>query len=293
MAHELSLERAATTTAPAGGALPDTAAPDETGLDHAWEAARRRDLRRRWLLPLAGGISLLGVWWALVAGLHVRPFIAPSPDVVAITFYDKFGMLMTNLGPTALEAVCGFLLGNAAAIVTATVFVHRKGAEQAFFPIAVLINSIPVVAKAPILILLLGNGLSPKIAIAAIICFFPTLVNMVRGLEAVSPQAMELMHILSATKQEVFFRLRLPASLPYLFSALKIAASTATIGAIVGEWIGSQIGIGALIIQATYNFDSALLYAAVLCGSLFSVSFFLVIRLAERLVVRWESAAAA
>ena len=188
--------------------------------------------------------------------------------------------------------MCGFLLGNIAAIAIATVFVHRKSVEQAFFPIAVLIHSIPVVATAPILVLLMGNGLAPKVAIAAIICFFPTLVNMVRGLELVSPQSMELMHVLSATRRQVFFKLRVPTSLPFLFSALRIAASTATVGAIVGEWIGSQVGIGALIIQATYNFDSALLYATVLCGSCFSVAFFLLIRTIERLVVRWDAGVA-
>ena len=257
--------------------------------DAAWLAARRRDAWRRRLLPLVGGGALLFVWWALVEILQVKPFIAPSPQVVAYTFYAKFGMLMANLKLTAFEAFCGFMLGNLAAIATATVFVHRKSVEQAFFPIAVLINSIPIVAKAPILVLLLGNGMEPKIAISAIICFFPTLVNMVRGLEAVSAQSMELMHVLSATMTEIFFKLRLQTSLPFLFSALKIAASTATVGAIVGEWIGSQEGIGALIIQATYNFDSALLYATVLCGSIFSVSFFLLIRVVERLVVRWDA----
>jgi NitT/TauT family transport system permease protein len=268
----------------------DVAAPLalDAAPDAAWIAAQRRERWQRRLLPVAGGVALLLVWWALIAVLHVRPFIAPSPGVVAATLYEKFGMLMANLGPTALEALCGFALGNTAAIAIATVFVHRKGLEQAFFPIAVLIHSIPVVATAPILVLLMGNGLAPKMSIAAIICFFPTLVNMVRGLESVSPQSMELMHVLSATPREIFFKLRVPTSLPYLFSALRIATSTATVGAIVGEWIGSQVGIGALIIQATYNFDSALLYATVLCGSLFSVAFFQWIRLIERLVVRWD-----
>jgi NitT/TauT family transport system permease protein len=121
------------------------------------------------------------------------------------------------------------------------------------------------------------------------VCFFPTLVNMVRGLESVNPQAIELMRILSASQREVFFKIRIHNSLPYLFSALKIAASTAVIGAIVGEWIGSTEGIGALIIQATYNFDSALLYATVIVGSSFSVLFFLAISMAERLVVRWHA----
>jgi len=269
------------------GATPGDAAA-ENDLDVIWQAAQRRRRLRRRVMPLVGGGALLFIWWALIAVFHVRPFIAPSPEVVAVTVYQKFGMLMANLLPTAIEAVCGFLLGNLSAITVATVFVHRKTMEEAFFPIAVLVNSIPVVAKAPILILLLGNGLSPKIAIAAIVCFFPTLVNMVRGLEAVSPQAMELMHVLSASKREIFVKLRLPTSVPYLFSALKIAASMSVVGAIVGVWIGSQEGIGALIIQATYNFDSALLYATVLCGSCFSVLFFLVIRLLERVAISWQ-----
>jgi len=261
-------------------------------IDSAWLAARRRRRWRRRVMPLLGGAALLALWWGLVVGFHVRPFIAPSPVAVAMTLYQKFAVLMTNLLPTAIEAVAGFLVGNIAAIAIATLFVHRKAMEQAFFPIVVLIHSIPVVAMAPILVLLMGNGLAPKIAIAAIICFFPTLVNMARGLEAVSPQAMELMHVLSANRWEVFVKLRLPTSVPFLFSALKIAASGAAIGAIVGEWIGSQVGIGALIIQATYNFDSALLYATVLVGSCFSVLFFLTILLIERIVIRWQPDAA-
>lgn len=254
-------------------------------------AARQRSARlRRRLLPVIGVASLIALWALLVYVLKVPPFVAPSPQLVATTLVTKFGVLMTNLLPTATEAILGFLIGNVAAIIIATVFVHKKSLEQAFFPVVVLINTIPVVAKAPILVLLLGNGMEPKIAIAALICFFPTLVNMVRGLESVNPQALELMRVLSASKTETFFKLRLLNALPYLFSALKIAASTAVIGAIVGEWIGSTTGIGALIIQSTYNFDSAMLYATVIVGSAFSVLFFLAIVLIEQLVVRWQPA---
>jgi len=250
------------------------------------DQARLR-LKRR-LLPIAGIVGFILFWAALVYGLHVPPFVAPSPAAVVETLVVNLPKLMENLLPTAIEAVSGFLIGNLAAIVLATVFVHQKSLQEAFFPIVVLINTIPVVAKAPILGLLLGNGMEPKIAIAALICFFPTLVNMVRGLESVNPQAMELMRVLSASKAEVFFKLRLQNSLPYLFSALKIAASTAVIGAIVGEWIGSVTGIGALIIQAMYAFDSAMLYATVVVGSTFSVCFFLLISMIERLMVRWQ-----
>jgi NitT/TauT family transport system permease protein len=262
--------------------------PDVAEAEAAFHATRRWLHWRRRILPLAGIAALLITWALLVYVLEVPPFVAPSPQMVALTLYNKFGMLMSNLWPTAVQAILGFLLGNLVAIIIATVFVHKKSMEEAFFPIVVLINTIPVVAKAPILVLLMGNGMEPKIAIAALICFFPTLVNMVRGLENVNPQAMELMRVLSASKREVFFKLRLLNSLPYLFSALKIAASTAVIGSIVGEWIGSTVGIGALIIQATYNFDSALLYATVIVGSSFSVLFFLAIVAIERLVVRWQ-----
>ena len=247
---------------------------------------RQRARLRRKIMPFLGVSFVLLLWAALVYWLKVPPFIAPSPQMVAVTLWDKAGLLWSNLIPTMFESVTGFLLGNLSAIIIATVFVHKKTLEEAFFPVVVVINTIPVVAKAPILVLLLGNGMEPKIAIAALICFFPTLVNMVRGLESVNPQAVELMRVLSASKREVFFKLRLPHSLPYLFSALKIAASTAVIGAIVGEWIGSTLGIGALIIQATYAFDSALLYATVIVGSCFSMSFFLLISLIERLVLR-------
>ena len=234
--------------------------------EEAFRAEQAKARLRRRLLPAAGILALITTWAALVYVLKVPTFVAPSPQLVAATLVSKFGILMTNLLPTAIEAISGFLLGNMAAIIIATVFVHKKSMEQAFFPVVVLINTIPVVAKAPILVLLLGNGMEPKIAIAALICFFPTLVNMVRGLESVNPQSLELMKVLSASKREIFFKLRMPNALPYLFSALKIAASTAVIGAIVGEWIGSTTGIGALIIQSTYNFDSAMLYATVIMG---------------------------
>ena len=260
--------------------------------EEAFAAKQRRETWKRRTLPAIGVISLILAWAAIVYVFKVPPFVAPSPQLVATTLVAKFGILMSNLLPTAIEAILGFLIGNLSAILIATAFVHKKSLEQAFFPVVVLINTIPVVAKAPILVLLLGNGMEPKIAIAALICFFPTLVNMVRGLESVNPQALELMKVLSASKTETFFKLRLPNALPYLFSALKIAASTAVIGAIVGEWIGSTTGIGALIIQSTYNFDSAMLYATVIIGSAFSVAFFLIITLIERLVVRWRPAAA-
>ncbi len=253
-------------------------------------ANKRHLARRRRVLPVAAFVLFVVLWWGAVAFFDIKPFIAPSPVAVAEELYQRFGSLMENLLPTATEAVLGFLLGNSAAISLATLFVWRKTVEEALFPIAVMVNTIPVVAKAPILVLLLGNGIEPKIAIAAIICFFPTLVNMTRGLRDVRPEQLELMRILSATGLEVFFRIRVPNALPALFSSLKIASSTAVIGAIIAEWIGTTKGIGALIVQSTYNYDSALLYATIVVGSTFSALFFGVVSLAERFMLKWNVA---
>ena len=262
--------------------------PDLDAEEARWRAAQRRERRRRRVLPVLGIVGLLALWWAVVAVFDVKPFIAPTPGAVAQTLWNKRAVLLGNLVPTATEALSGFLLGNLVAIGVATVFVHNRRLQEIFFPVVVMFNSIPVVAKAPILVLIMGNGVSPKIAIAALVCFFPTLVNSVRGLEAVNPQALELMRVLSASRREVFFKLRVYAALPYLFSALRIAASMSVIGAVVGEWIGATQGIGAMIIQATYNFDSALLYAAITMSACLSGCFFMVIVALERMIIRWH-----
>ncbi len=265
---------------------------DDNEAQAVYLAAKRRLMWRRRLLPVAAFLTLLVLWEVGVRIFDVKPFIAPAPSAIFAVLVNKFPMLMQNLMPTAIEAVLGFAIGNVTAILIATAFAYKQSIEEAFFPIAVMINTIPVVAKAPILVLLLGNGMEPKIAIAALICFFPTLVNMTRGLRDVNPQQLELMHVLSASPREVFVKVRFKNAMPYLFSALKIAASTAVIGAIVGEWIGSTVGIGALIIQATYNFDSPLLYATIVVGSVFSATFFGIISWLERYFLTWNAAGA-
>lgn len=267
-------------------------APDletEANLEYKeWAMRRRRQHWRSRILPALGIIGLILGWWAIVKFLGVKPFVAPSPWVVVDTLWLKREVLLNNLIPTATEAAAGFVIGNFVAILVATLFVHNKTLQEIFFPVVLMFNAIPVVAKAPILVLIMGNGMEPKVTIAALVCFFPTLVNTVRGLESVNPRAIELMRVLSASKTEIFFRLRLFCALPYLFSALRIAASMCVIGAVVGEWVGANVGVGAMIIQATFNFDSALLYAAILMSASLSGIFFLLVALVERCVIRWQ-----
>jgi NitT/TauT family transport system permease protein len=244
------------------------------------------------LAPWIAAAGLLVAWQVGVTVFEVPEYIAPTPVGVAKTFVQWAPVLLENFIPTLIESVAGFVIGNLVAILLSISFVHSALAERAFYPIAVFVKSIPILAIAPILVLILGTGYAPKIAIAALICFFPTLVNMVRGLKAVSPQELELMRMLSASKSEIFWKLRVYRSLPYLFAALKIAATSCVIGAIVGEWIGSNRGLGALIIDATFNYRSALLYATIFLSSGLAVALFALVGLLERLTIKWDAESA-
>ncbi len=256
------------------------------------DGSRKMDLPRKLLqqywLPLLT-ITMIFVLWELgIKIFGVPEYIAPAPSAVFDTLVEERGLLFRNFLPTLFESLAGFIVGNFIAIVLAITFVHSKMFEKAFFPIAVFVNTIPILAVAPILVLIFGNGIIAKVVIAALICFFPTLVNMVRGLESVDAQMVELGRILSASKSEFFWKIRLQSSLPFLFSALKIASTTCVIGAIVGEWVGADVGLGSLIIEATFNFRSPLLYATVIVSSGLAVFLFTAVTIAERLIVKWK-----
>ncbi|MBN9216504.1 MAG: ABC transporter permease [Mesorhizobium sp.] len=238
-------------------------------------------------LPVLGAASILLAWQYLLPLLGVPAYIVPTPTAISGVFQKNFALLMDNLRPTLIEALAGFVIGNLAAVLLAVLFVHSRILQAAYFPIVLFFNTIPILALSPIIILIFGLGMTPKIVIAAVICFFPTLVNMIRGLDSASDNEHELFRVLSATRWEIFWSLRLPRALPMLFSSLRIASATAVIGAIVGEWIGSDKGLGALIIQATFNYQSDRLYAAIVLSSCLSIALFCVVVLAERRAIKY------
>jgi NitT/TauT family transport system permease protein len=238
-------------------------------------------------LPVLGAASILLAWQYLLPLLGVPAYIVPTPTAIFGVFQKNFSLLIDNLRPTLIEALAGFVIGNLAAVLLAVLFVHGRVLQAAYFPIVLFFNTIPILALSPIIILIFGLGMTPKIVIAAVICFFPTLVNMIRGLDSASDNEHELFRVLSATRSEIFWSLRLPRALPMLFSSLRIASATAVIGAIVGEWIGSDKGLGALIIQATFNYQSDRLYAAIVLSSSLSIALFCIVVLVERRIIKY------
>jgi len=248
----------------------------------------RAVLIRRLLLPLVVIVGLVIVWDLAIRVFAVPPYVVPTPASVGQALVKERARLLDNAIPTIVESLGGFALGNLVAIAAALAFVHSKVLERALYPVAVAVRTLPIVAIAPILVLLLGNGYAPKVAIAALITFFPTLVNMVEGLESADVQAMELMHVLSASKTEIVRYVRWPSSLPYLFSAMRIASTSSVLGALVAEWIGTNKGLGYLIVLTTYDFRTALLYAAMVVTSAIALLFFFLVSILEWLLVRWE-----
>jgi NitT/TauT family transport system permease protein len=197
---------------------------------------------------------------------------------------------------TGREAALGFLFGGLFGLALAAVFVHSKLAERAFMPYIVASQTIPILALAPLIAFAFGNGLVGIVIVASYLTFFPVTIAQLRGLTSPDPRALELMRSCAASRWTIFWKLRMPASLPYLFAALKIAATASIVGAIVGEGNpgGSQFGLGRAILNFNEQYGSSpeKLWAAILASAMLGLAFFLAIRIAELVVLRGRPNAA-
>jgi NitT/TauT family transport system permease protein len=242
-----------------------------------------------WAAALLGIVAVLAAWEAAVTVGRVPLYVLPAPSVIGQQLVRDGPLLWRHAQPTIVESLGGFALGNAVAMLLAAAFVHSAPLNRALFPLAIGLRTVPLVAITPLLIVWLGNGYAPKVVIAALISFFPTLVNAARGFGALDQQALDLLHTMSASRWQVFAKVRWPASLPYIFSALKIASTSAVLGAVVAEWIGSDRGLGYLVVASTFEFRIARLWATIAVSTAIALAGFVLVLLAERLFVPWRN----
>ncbi|MGH3033120.1 MAG: ABC transporter permease, partial [Gaiellaceae bacterium] len=240
----------------------------------------------------AAAIFVLGIaaWEGLVRGLDVQEFLLPALSDILETFWNDRDTFVDAGIFTFKEALGGFALGAAAGILVALVLARWRPLGSALMPYAIAANAIPIIAFAPITNNWFGI-LSPasKIVIAAVICFFPVMVNTLRGLTSVRPQQIELMRSYAAGEREIFRRVRIPNALPYLFSALKVATVLAMIGAIVGDYFGgSDQALGILIRRSAGIFAFEEAWAAILVACVLGIAFYAAVALAERLTMSWH-----
>ena len=214
----------------------------------SWSRAFRFGEHRRVLLPILVLVVALAAWQYITASGLISRLILASPTAILGAFGTSGGEILANAGVTLTEALTGFAIGNTAGLLVAILFVHSDLARRTIFPIAIGAEAIPIVAVVPVLILWLGNGLAPKMFITSFLTFFPMLINALRGLRSADAEVNELLYTLSATPRQRLFMVRLPASVPFLFNALRLSACACVVSAIVGEWLAAEAGLGHLIV---------------------------------------------
>ncbi|MBU1050211.1 ABC transporter permease [Candidatus Bipolaricaulota bacterium] len=252
-------------------------------------------MKDRWariLAPVLLLLFLVGTWEVLVRWFHVQPFILPAPSQILIAFGDNFALLSWHGAITLSEILLGLLLGGLGGFLLAIAVFYSPLLDKALYPLIIGSQMIPVFAIAPILIVWMGYGLWPKVTVAALISFFPLVVNVSDGLREPSEPAVDLFRSMGATRSQIFWKLRLPASMPTLFSGLKVSATLAVVGATIGEWVGSRRGLGYLMLQSNARLRMNLVFAAILMLSILGLLLFGVLRIIERRVVHWRAAKA-
>lgn len=245
---------------------------------------------RDWLPAVGVFVAGIGIWEGFVKGLHVQRFLLPAPSAIWTAFIGNQTQLWNEGWFTFQEALGGFAIGCTAGILFAIVVARWDLLGSALMPYAIAANAIPIIAFAPIT----NAWFDPltktsKMVIAAVLCFFPVFVNVVRGLRSVKPQEIELMRSYAVGELTVFRLVRVPTALPFLFTALRVASVLAMIGAIVAEYYGGSLdALGANIEQDASLFQFEKAWAEIIIASLLGIGFYLAVAALERFATRWQ-----
>ncbi len=249
---------------------------------------------RRWLLPALLLAALLGAWQLAAASgamadvLGLDDFLVPSPAEIASALWESRELLAEDAWVTLQEILLGLGCALVAGLGLAAAMHLSETLRYAAYPLMVASQTIPILVIAPILLIWLGFGLGPKLVVVALICFFPITVNAVDGLRGADPGAIKMMRSLDASRWQILRRVEGPNALPNVFTGVKIAAVLAPIGAVFGEWVGGDSGLGHLILTDGAKLEVARQFAAVAVLSAIALALIGLIALAERRVVRWR-----
>jgi NitT/TauT family transport system permease protein len=230
-------------------------------------------------------LAVLVLWQVLVDAFHVPKFILPSPLAALATLTSAKYAWVSNLAVTGIEILGGFALGALVGVALAVIFSWSRLVSLMLLPLLVTLNMIPKVALGPLVIVWFSYGIIPNILIAFSICFFPILLTTARGLNEVEPDLLDLVKSLRGSRWVLFRKIQLPGSLPYVFSGMKVGAILAVAGAIVGEFIASDRGLGYLMIQVQSSLDTPAMVMAVVLLTLLGVALYGLVLGLERLFV--------
>ncbi|MEZ4520841.1 MAG: ABC transporter permease [Thermomicrobiales bacterium] len=240
-----------------------------------------------WLIP-AFLLALVIAGWELWVWIDDTPaWFLPAPSAVAEEAVSSRALLWEHTWTTLQEVLLGYAIALVVGIGTALLIAFSRIAERTVYPIIVASQAIPIIALAPILLIWFGFGMTPKIIVVVLLCYFPIAVNMADGLRAADSDALNLLRSMGASRWQIMRIVRIPSSLPYLVSGARIAAAVSVIGAIVGEWVGASSGLGYLMTRAASQFLTARLFAAVAISAVIGIALFAIVALIGRALVPW------
>lgn len=235
---------------------------------------------------LFGCVSgIVGVWYGLIFALELKPFIMPTPGAVGSALTSQWPILIMNMAMTLRTGLIGIIFSTVLAFTTAAIFVGNAKLSDTFMPYLIAIKSTPVVALAPLVMLFFGRGLTTGVIVVSIVSFLPMMVNCLQGFRAANSRHLELMHVYAAQPVQVFWKVRFPFAIPYVFAGLRTAVPAAVLGALLAEWLTGGIGIGSYILQAAAMRDLDVLWAGIVVCMGTSIALFWVTVLAEHLFV--------
>jgi NitT/TauT family transport system permease protein len=225
-----------------------------------------------------------GTWY-----FETPRYLLPAPSLILDSFVEDWRLIWINLWPTLTEILVGYLLSIVIGIPLATFIVYSSLAERTLYPPMIASQAIPKVAIAPLFMVWMGYGMMPKIWIAFLIAFFPIVIDTVVGLRSIPPEMIQLGRSMGGGRFRVFMKLRLPNALPNVFGGLKVAITLAVVGAITGEFVGSQEGLGYLLTSASGKMETPLVFAVLITISVVAMILFILVELAEKLVIPWHA----
>ncbi|TFE24969.1 ABC transporter permease [Cohnella luojiensis] len=243
---------------------------------------------RSFLIPIATLIGFIAVWQISCIVFEMDPWILPDPRTIALRMAEDSALLWKHFLSTLKLALMGVGLGLAVGIIVAIVLHSVSFLRTALSPLLVLSQNVPIIALGPLLMIWFDFGLMPKLILLIIVCFFPIALSMLIGLGQAEPQLREYLGMIGATRWERMKRLEFPASLPYLFSGLKITATYAVSSAVVAEWLGASKGIGYYLVLKFKGYDTSAVFGAIVCIVTLSLLLYGAAALLERLVIRWR-----
>jgi NitT/TauT family transport system permease protein len=248
---------------------------------------RLRQFAGDWISPALTLIGLIGLWELISRLLNVPVWLLPAPSEIAAALIERGSGLYEHTLITLYETVAGFFLAIALGVPLAIAVSHSRALSRTIFPLILITQSVPKVAFAPILLIWLGYGYLPKIVVAFLVAFFPIVVDTAAGLRSPLPQVLDLARQLSASQFQIYTKIRFPSALPHFFAGLKVAITLSVIGAVIGEFVGAEKGLGFLVIESTSHFKTPLAFGAMALLGLMSIVLFGVVAVLERIVCPW------